>query len=54
MFKISKVSDPIFILLPIETDSGMLDTYISVVIPNVSEALIFYIIFVTNVVIPIL
>ena len=53
-FKILKVSAPIWMLLPTETDSGILATYISVVNPALGESTIVDIVFVTNEVIPIL
>ena len=37
---ILKVSNPIVILLPIETELGMLDTNISVVIPGDAENIV--------------
>ena len=52
MFNIFKVSVPIPTLLPMDTDDGILATYISVVNPAVGAADIVEIVVVTNVVMP--
>ena len=54
MFNIPKVSVPIPILLPTETESGILDTNISVVNPADGDPLIVDIVVVVEVVTPIL